>query len=189
MDRLGLRDYGDSWNTWYSIKARPGAVDAVAGDLARFNENEPPSRSIVPGEVSQLARLKSLPRWLGAFLVVLGLLAVGHALVLTVRRRTSDLAVVRVLGCTPGQTSRAVAWQATTLSAVGLVVGIPLGVLLGRVIWSQVASAYGIADDVLVSWLGVAAIVLGAFVLANAIAFLPGRRVARIRPATALRSE
>lgn len=51
----------------------------------------------------------------------LGLLAVGHALVTSVRRRRGELAVLRTLGFTRGQV-RAVAWQATTIVPVGLVV-------------------------------------------------------------------
>ena len=75
------------------------------------------------------------------FLVLLGVAALGHALVTAVRRRRGELAVLRAMGFTPRQTATTIFSQAATVAVVGLVIGIPLGVLLGRLSWRWVADA------------------------------------------------
>jgi ABC-type lipoprotein release transport system permease subunit len=78
---------------------------------------------------------------------LVALLALGHALVLTVRHRRRDLAVLRVVGFTPSQTGRTVAWQASAVGAAGALIGVPLGLMLGRLVWAAVAHSYGIVDE------------------------------------------
>ncbi|HKX69883.1 MAG TPA: hypothetical protein VJM75_01590, partial [Acidimicrobiales bacterium] len=79
--------------------------------------------------------------------------------------------------------------QATTLAAVGLVLGIPAGLVIGRSAWAIVARRLGIDDHIPIPWLAITVTVPAAVVVANFIALLPGRRAARIRPADVLRSE
>ena len=55
------------------------------------------------------------------------------ALVSSLRRRRRELAVLKTLGFSRRQVRATVAWQASTVAAVGLVVGIPLGLLVGVV--------------------------------------------------------
>ena len=69
--------------------------------------------------------------------------AVANALVVAVRRRRHDLAVLRTLGFTTGQVVRTVLWQATTVGAVAVIVGIPLGVIVGRWTWTLLADRLG----------------------------------------------
>jgi hypothetical protein len=174
----------------YAVKLRPGSDGAAAvRRLAALNRGDPPMLTRTPGEVDQLEQLDRLPTVLALFLVLVALLALGHALVLTVRHRRAELAVTRTIGLTPGQTARTVAWQATTLGVVGALIGIPIGLVLGRIVWAAVARGYGIADDpawpVPVVVLALPVVVL----LANALAWMPGRRAAHLRPAEILRSE
>src|SRR4029079_6047613 len=110
-------------------------------------------------------------------------------LVLTVRHRRRELAVVRTIGLTPGQTGRTVAWQAHTLGVVGGLIGLPVGLLLGRIVWAAVARGYGIADDPAWPWLVVVLAVPVVVVLANALACWRGSRAARLRPAEILHAE
>lgn len=143
----------------------------------------------VPTEVDNLGELGAIPKSLAAFLAVLGLAATAHALAVTVRRRRGDLAVLRALGFTPADTRWAVAWQAMTTTAVGLVVGIPLGLVAGRTAWSSVAHGLDVVDRPSVPVVALLAAVPVGLVLANLVAFLPGRAVARLRPAVVLRGE
>jgi hypothetical protein len=144
----------------------------------------------VPVEDQQNLRgVRKVPLALGAFLALLAVAAVGHALASAVRRRRRDMAVLRVLGLTRRQARASVAWQATTLALVGAVAGIPLGIAVGRVVWRRVADATPV---LYVSPLAALAVVLAApaaVVLANALAAWPGRIVARTRPAEVLRVE
>ena len=99
---------------------------------ATLDEDYPESVSgeslpIPPAEVANLGSVRSLPRWLAAFVAVLGIASLIHVLVTTVWRRRGELATLRTLGITPRQVLGCIVWQATTITVVGLVVGIPLG--------------------------------------------------------------
>ena len=80
-----------------------------------------------------------LPLALAAFLTLLALAAVGHALSIGVRRRRHELAVLRALGLTRRQSRLVIATQASLLALIGLAFGIPLGVALGRTLWRAAA--------------------------------------------------
>jgi hypothetical protein len=82
-----------------------------------------------------------------------------------------------------------VAWQATTVVVVSLVIAVPLGVALGRWTWTLFADDLGVIARPQVPWLTLTAVVGAALILANAIALVPGQIAARTRPATDLRSE
>jgi hypothetical protein len=159
--------------------------DAARERLAREELVQGPAR---PNELDNLAGVDAYPRVLAAFLVLLSVAAAGHALVTAVRRRRRDLAVLGTLGFVRGQVSATVAWQATTLAVVGLVVGVPLGLALGRWAWVLVAEGLGVSTRVTVP-LTVVLVVPGALLVANLVAFVPGRIAARTRPAVVLRTE
>lgn len=57
------------------------------------------ARPAVPPDVDNLGNVRSLPRFLAAFLVLLAVGAVAHALLTGARSRSRDLAVLRALGC------------------------------------------------------------------------------------------
>ena len=139
-------------------------------------------------EVTRLEQIDLVPLALSILLALLAIAAVGHAVVVGVRRRRYELALLKVLGFTRGQVRATVAWQATILGAAGLVVGIPLGVLLGRWAWSLVADGLGVRSVVESPVLWLVAAVAAALVIVNLIALVPGRLAARTRPAVALRT-
>jgi hypothetical protein len=174
----------------FAVKLRPGSDrDAAVRRLSALSRGDPPMLTRTPAEVDQLRQLDRLPTILAVFLLLVALLALGHALVLTVRHRRSELAVARTIGLTPGQTARTVAWQATTLGVVGALVGLPIGLVLGRAVWAAVARSYGIADDPAWPWVVVALAIPVVVLLANALAWWPGRRAAYLQPAEILRAE
>ena len=109
---------------------KPGAdVDALYRDLSARLEM---SRASQPAQVRNLAALGRLPAVLAVFLAVIAVVVLAHSLVLTVRRRSADLAVLRVIGLTPRQVAASVGVMAATLTAIGLVVGPLLGLAIGR---------------------------------------------------------
>ena len=81
------------------------------------------------------------PSLLAGFLALLAVGAVGHALTSAVRRRRHDLAVLRAVGLTHGQSRTTVLVQALVLAGVGLTVGVPVGFVLGRFLWRSVADS------------------------------------------------
>ena len=60
---------------------------------------------------------------------------------------------------------------------------------VGRVAWSRIAGRAGFDVVPVLPWWFVAAVVLGALLAVNAVAWFPARRAARMQPAAVLRSE
>src|SRR6478736_4892954 len=96
----------------------------------------------VPPEVARLRDVGWFAPTLGALLASI---AVGHALVTAVRRRRHEFAMLKTLGFRRRQVRSTVAWHATLLAAVGLVVGLPAGVLVGRFAWRLLADDLGVS--------------------------------------------
>jgi putative ABC transport system permease protein len=106
-----------------------------------------------------------------------------------VRTHRRDLAVLKTLGFTRSQVAGTTAWQGTVFVALALVVGVPLGIGLGRWAWQLVAEQLGVVSAPEVPLLAILALVPGALVVANLAAAVPGWLAARIGPAEALRAE
>ncbi|GAA3833690.1 FtsX-like permease family protein [Nocardioides panacisoli] len=141
------------------------------------------------GTVQVLEEVRRLPVALAAFLVLLAIGAIGHALATAVRRRAVDLAVLRALGLTPAQSRLVVVVQACVLALFGLAFGVPIGVALGRTAWRWVAGftpvQYLPPTPVLVLLL----VAPAALLVVNVLAALPARRAGRARLAAVLRAE
>jgi hypothetical protein len=173
------------------VRWKPGA-DLVAARrrLAALPEGVGrPLSAIVPLEVDRLEQVDALPWVLGGFLALIGIFGVGYVLVSSVRRRGRELAVLKTLGFRRRQIGATVATQATVLGAIGLLLGMPLGVIVGRAVWKAVATGAGFASIATVPVAGLVGLVLATLVIVNLIAVVPARRAARLRPAVVLRSE
>ncbi|HVJ95731.1 MAG TPA: FtsX-like permease family protein, partial [Acidimicrobiia bacterium] len=174
----------------YGVRLAGGADrDAALERLSALNSDESPEAWRISSDIARLGQLDNLPAYLAIFLFVVASLAVAHALVLSLRRRRQELAVVRALGATRKQAARTVAWQATVIALLGVAIGLPTGLILGRFVWASVANAYGVADDVAWPAFAVVVAIPATILVANAIALWPGRRAARIMPSEALRTE
>jgi ABC-type lipoprotein release transport system permease subunit len=173
------------------VKARTGTTrSALVKELnQRFQGVEVDTEGSLPQDVSILQNVRNLPRALAAFLAVLGVAAVGHALVMTVRRRRHDLAVLRAMGLRPRQSAACVFWQAMTVAVIGLAVGIPIGIILGRLSWRWVAESTPLLYVPPLAALAIVIAIPAAIVLANLLAAYPARRAAGVRPAEVLRTE
>jgi ABC-type antimicrobial peptide transport system permease subunit len=142
-----------------------------------------------PAAISNYSEVRATPLALGGLLALLAVALLAQALVTTTRRRRRDLAVVKTLGFVRRQVSAAVAWQATALAAVTLLVGLPLGLAGGRWAWALFAGSVGVGPGAAVPLSTIALVVPATLLLANAIAVGPGWAAARVRPAVALRTE
>jgi hypothetical protein len=142
-----------------------------------------------PSEIASYRRVVSTPVLLSGLLALLAAALMVHVLVTSVRRRRRDIAVLKTIGFSKRQIGAAVAWQATTLAAFSLGVGIPLGVATGRWAWSFFADRLGVGANPTVPVVGVLLAVLGTLFLANLIAAFPARSAARTQSAALLRTE
>src|SRR5262249_38072587 len=88
-----------------------------------------------PPEVRDLSGATSLPLALACVLMLLRCGTIAHTLLPSVRQRRRELAVLKTLGFVSRQVRATVAWQATAIAGVGLIVGLPLGLIAGRWAW------------------------------------------------------
>jgi len=171
------------WRDGVDVAAAEERITRLPGNTHR------PLEAQVPLEVDRIGQIRVLPWLLGAFLVLIGVLGVAFALVTSVRRRAREIAVLRTIGFRRAQVEGSIAVQATAYGIVGLAIGLPLGAIIGRATWHRIATHNGFAVRSIVSLGIVALVVVGALVVVNVVAWFPGRRAARVRPAAVLRSE
>ena len=126
---------------------------------------------------------------LAGLLALLSAATLIHILLTAVRRRARDLAILRTLGFVGSQVRAAVAWQATTLVLLALLVGIPLGIAAGRWSWTTFTNQLGYVPEPSVGLAPVLLTIPAALLLGNLIAALPARAAARTKPAMVLRAE
>ena len=116
-------------------------------------------------------------------------MAVVNAVVTTTRRRAHHLAVLRSIGLAPSSVRLAVTVQSAVLAAMGLAVGVPLGLIVGPMLWRALAESLGVVVLVDVPWTAIVVSALAGVVVAAVLALVPGRAAARRSIADALRTE
>jgi hypothetical protein len=142
-----------------------------------------------PAEVIGYSNLGATPALLGGALAAGAVIALGLTLIASVRRRRRDLALLKTLGFTKDQLVATVVWQSTVAVAMGTVVGVPLGIALGRSLWDLFARGINAVPHSTVPVLSIVLIAIGALVLANLVALVPGRIAARSPVALAFRAD
>ncbi len=177
------------------LRASQGAdrVDLVAvrGDARTALEALPgvvvESRAELRGRILRLvaASMAALDvlLWLAG---AVGVLAVSAALAQSAVERRGDIAVLRAVGLERRQLPRLLVAEGLATAALGVTVGLPAGVLLGKV-FADATHTLGIPIPYVPAWgplLGASAAALVASALA---AWLPARRAAAVSPMEALR--
>jgi hypothetical protein len=175
------------------LRLRSGADSAAA--LHTLQRLVPPSNGGVvspvqrPAEIVNYRSMGTTPALLGAALALGAVIALGLTLLASVRRRRCDLALFKTLGFIRRQVVSVVAWQSSIAVAVGTIVGLPLGIVLGRLLWDLFARQISVVPQPTVPALTVVLIGLGALALANVIAAIPGGIATRTPTALLLRAE
>jgi hypothetical protein len=166
---------------------RLGQIATATSNTANFGVAVTPVQR--PAEIVNYRSMGNTPTALGAGLAVGAAVALGLTLIASVRRRRRDIALLKALGFTRRQLAAAVAWQSTVAVGIGTVVGTPLGIALGRLLWDAFARKIHVVPLPTVPAASVVIVVVGGLVLANLVAALPGRQAARTPVALVLRAE
>jgi ABC-type antimicrobial peptide transport system permease subunit len=172
------------------VRFSPG-VD-VQAEVTAVKRRVPSVFPLPQSESSQLNTLNQLgqtPIILAGILALMAAATLAHTLITSIRRRRLDLAILKTLGFVRGQVSSTVAWQATAFGVMALVVGIPIGVIAGRLMWNVFADHLGVVPEAVVPAFTVLLAVPATILVANALAVVPGRIASKLRPATVLRTE
>ncbi len=133
--------------------------------------------------ISRQLLFARLAGFFGFLAVVLVATGVYGTLAYRVNNRTSELGVRIAMGAQRSQVVWLVLRESLMLTAVGVAIGIPLSLLLGKALTSAL---YGVTPYDMVSGVFAA---LGIAVVAIAASVIPARRAAGVDPLTALRSD
>jgi putative ABC transport system permease protein len=168
-----------------------GRLDPLFAPLGVHLETvqELKDQGMVGVTITSLGGAQQVPLALSSLLVLAALATLVHVLVTSIRRRRRDLAILMTLGFVRRQVSATVAWQSTALASIALLIGLPLGAAIGRWVWTLFANQIGVISEPVVELSSLLLAIPVTLLLANLIAFIPGRLAARTRPAAALRSE
>lgn len=146
------------------------------------------SLAVTPTALINFGEAVNFPLIFGVILAVFGAATLLHLLVVTVSRRRQEVGLLKVLGFVNRQVGSTMAWQASTLALLGIVVGVPLGVVIGRSVWKAFADNLGVVPVALAPvWL-ITLLMVGALLAANLLALWPAVAATRAKPADLLRT-
>jgi len=156
------------------------AVRDVAGALPIAVD---PVNDLVRGSVSEDVLLVQVTIFFCVVTLVLAALGLYGVTAYSTSQRTSEFGLRAALGAEPGDVTRMVLGEAVRVAVIGVVIGVPAGLLATRLIRAQLFGV-GTID---VPSLGAAILVL----LATAVvaSYVPARRAAKVGPLEALRLE
>jgi ABC-type lipoprotein release transport system permease subunit len=166
----------------------PGRAAALTDLKRHFPELDFQSVAL-PADVANFGGVRDLPFMMAALLAGLALLLMVHTLVSSIKRRSRDLAILKTIGFAGGQLRATVAWQASALTVLSLIIGLPLGVVGARWAWNLFASNLGVVPDTLSPILALGILAPAALAIANLIAAVPGGAASRVQPARVFRAE
>lgn len=188
--RVDDTDFGDGvMLTHYLIDVADDASAVDVGKSLRKDFGPTVISHLPPLDVASLDSTSSLPLAFAGLVSVLGGASLVHLLLATVRRRRSDFAVLATLGARPRQLGAVLASMATAIGCIAALLGVPIGIILGRQAWLAVARGLGAPTGAQVSLVQLLVIVAVLVVAVNLVAAVPGRLATRVRPADALRVE
>jgi len=141
----------------------------------------------LPTDLVNFGEAVDFPLLLSVTLAIFGVATLAHLLFVSVGRRRRQFALVKVLGFTRRQVRAALYWQAATVALVGIVLGVPLGIVAGKLIWRAFATSVGAVPFAVVSGPSIVYLALAIAVVSIALATVPAVLGARIMPAEALR--
>jgi hypothetical protein len=179
------------------VRIRPGSSTAALHSLQKmstplsnnFNFGVFVGSVLRPAEIVNYRSMSATPAILGGALAAGATVALALTLLTAVRRRRRDLALLKTLGFTRRQLAAVVASQSTVAITIGTIIGVPAGILSGRLLWIRFADEIHAVPAPTVPAASVALIALGALVVANVVAAIPARQAARTQTATLLRAD
>lgn len=180
---VDLRAGVDSRQFLTAIAAELGAWDGYG--FEPFTYPDP----VRPAPVADVAAMSAVPFALAGTLALALAVGLGIGISAATRARRRELAILRALGFTGRQLRASVHWHAVTVVGVGILVGLPLGVALGRVTYRAFAEGLGFFPEPDVSVVWTLAIVAGVTATGLLASAGPALRAARSATADALRQE
>ena len=131
----------------------------------------------------------NFPLIFGLIVVLFGVATLLHMLLSSLQLRRREMGLLKSLGFVRRQVALSVSWQTTTVALIGIVLGVPLGIAGGRLVWTAFASNLGVVSIPVVTVWVIAAVVVGTLVVANLLAVGPAVVASRSKAAALLKAE
>ncbi len=163
---------------------RQTAIDSVFRDFPGSARLAQPQT-----DLANLQRLRFAPWLIAALVGALALASLVHALVTLLQRHAKDLAVLGALGLTKRQRRRVGLGASLAIGTGCVVVGVPVGLVLGRWIWRVVARRISIPSGPVMAWVPTVSAPLVALAISAGVAIVATRWVTRRSPAVQLQAE
>jgi hypothetical protein len=171
------------------VSAVPGPAGQAALDRVIAVDHDNAYLPVVPAALVNFGEAANFPLLLGSIVAVCGLATLGHLLVVSVTRRRTENGLLMGLGMIRRQLAAIVFCQAATVAVAAILIGIPLGIAAGRVIWRVFAVSLGVVPVPVIDAWTIAALAVGIVLTASALAIIPAVTAARTRPGSLLRTE
>ena len=175
-----------------AVRLAPGAdLNAVRSQMAHITGGfeRVISESFQPARISNIGRVRSVPQVIELFAGLLILLVLSHGLASVAGRRRHDLGVLRALGMRPKEARHVLWWHGGILAALAVVIGLPLGVVGGRLLWHAVTNSVDSVYSPRAPWPLLGAVAGGLLALSIVIAAALSRRAVPHSISRLLRSE
>ncbi len=130
----------------------------------------------------------SQPLALAVGLAAAAVLSLALTVLASVRRRRSELALLKTLGMTRRQLRLIVAWQTSVILVIASLVGVPVGIAAGRWAWAAFAGALGVVPATVVPAPALAIGFCCLLAAGNLLAAAPATLAARVPAAATLRA-
>jgi ABC-type lipoprotein release transport system permease subunit len=140
-------------------------------------------------QVVDLHQMGALPISIALGVALAAVLALALTIVASVRQRRRELALLKSVGMRRSQLRAVVASQTSTVLAIAVLIGIPLGIAAGRWAWTAFAQEIGVVPAPVLPAAKIALGVLALLVVGNLLATWPAAIAARTSVARVLRSE
>src|SRR5262245_37749020 len=178
-------------NAYFVVRASGApmaALPAVRAQIAALDDKLPlyeikSHEQVIADRMAGLRLVASLMVMFGASALALASVGVYGVMAYAVSQRTREIGVRVALGARPQDVLRLVLGQSLKLAALGLAIGLPVALALGRV---MAGALFGVVALEPLTFVGFTLLLTGVALLAG---YLPARRATKVDPIAVLRSE
>jgi predicted lysophospholipase L1 biosynthesis ABC-type transport system permease subunit len=175
-----------------AVRLAPGAdIAAVRGEMSPITGGfeRVIGESFRPARILNISRVRSVLQIVEGFAALLTLLVLVHSLSTVASRRRHDLGVLRAIGMRSKQARRVLWWHGGILAVMAVAIGLPLGVVGGRLLWHAVSASIDSVYSPRSPWAVLIVVACGVLMLSVASGAAFSHRAVPHPIARSLRSE
>jgi|GEM_PF-4405381 len=175
-----------------AVRLAPGAdIASVRHDMSPITGGfeRVIAESFKPARILNISRVRSVLQIVEGFAALLTLLVLVHSLSTVASRRRRDLGVLRAIGMRPKQARRVLWWHGGILATLAVAIGLPLGIVGGRLLWHAVSNSIDSVYSPRSPWAVLFVVACGLLMLSVASGAALSRRAVPHPIARSLRSE